>query len=31
MNTALIQPYLMFSGRCEEAIAFYRQAIADPF
>ena len=23
----IIQPYLTFSGRCEEAIAFYRQAL----
>lgn len=23
----LVQPYLMFNGRCEEAIAFYRKAI----
>jgi PhnB protein len=23
----LIQPYLFFDGRCEEAIAFYRQAL----
>ncbi len=22
-----VEPYLMFSGRCEEAIAFYKQAI----
>lgn len=22
-----IQPYLFFDGRCEEAIAFYRQAL----
>jgi len=22
-----IEPYLFFNGRCEEAIAFYRQAI----
>jgi PhnB protein len=22
-----LQPYLMFDGRCEEAIAFYRQAL----
>lgn len=27
MNNTLIQPYLFFSGRCEEAIAFYRQAL----
>jgi hypothetical protein len=23
----LIQPYLFFGGRCEEAIAFYRTAL----
>lgn len=23
----LIQPYLSFNGRCEEAVAFYRQAL----
>jgi PhnB protein len=23
----LVQPYLMFGGRCEEAVAFYRDAI----
>jgi PhnB protein len=23
----LVQPYLFFDGRCEEAIAFYRQAL----
>ena len=27
MPTTLIQPYLFFGGRCEEAIAFYRQAL----
>lgn len=27
MSEALIQPYLFFGGRCEEAIEFYRQAI----
>ena len=27
MNTALIQPYLYFAGRCEEALAFYRTAL----
>ncbi len=26
-NNYTIQPYLFFNGRCEEAIAFYRQAI----
>lgn len=23
----LVQPYLMFNGRCEEAVEFYRQAV----
>ena len=23
-----LQPYLFFDGRCEEAIEFYRQALA---
>lgn len=27
MSTTLLQPYLFFSGRCEEAIEFYRQAV----
>ncbi len=27
MKTTLIQPYLSFGGRCEEAIAFYRTAL----
>lgn len=27
MPTALIQPYLFFDGRCEEAIEFYKNAI----
>lgn len=27
MKTALIQPYLFFHGRCEEALEFYRTAI----
>lgn len=26
MNTAYIQPYLFFNGRCEEALEFYRGA-----
>ena len=26
-NNHLIQPYLFFNGRCEEAIAFYRKAL----
>ncbi len=25
--SAIIQPYLFFGGRCEEAIAFYREAL----
>ena len=27
-NNRLIQPYLFFNGRCEEAIEFYRKALA---
>lgn len=27
MSTNLVQPYLFFGGRCEEALAFYRTAI----
>lgn len=27
MSKALIQPYLFFGGRCEEALEFYKQAI----
>ena len=27
MSVTAVQPYLDFSGRCEEALAFYRQAI----
>ncbi len=27
MSGTLLQPYLFFSGRCEEALEFYRQAI----
>ncbi len=27
MKTTLVQPYLCFGGRCEEAIAFYRTAL----
>ena len=27
MNTTLIQPYLFFGGRCEEALEFYRTAL----
>ena len=26
-NTTLLQPYLFFGGRCEEAIEFYRSAL----
>ena len=26
-STALVQPYLFFNGRCEEALEFYRAAI----
>lgn len=27
MGNAIIQPYLFFGGRCEEALAFYREAL----
>lgn len=27
MKTTLVQPYLFFGGRCEEALEFYRTAI----
>ncbi len=27
MNQSLIQPYLFFGGRCEEALEFYRTAL----
>jgi PhnB protein len=27
MSSTIVQPYLFFSGRCEEAIEFYRTAI----
>jgi PhnB protein len=27
MTTTLIQPYLFFGGRCEEALEFYRSAV----
>lgn len=27
MNTTTVHPYLFFGGRCDEALAFYRQAI----
>ena len=26
-NNQMIQPYLFFEGRCEEAIEFYRKAL----
>ena len=26
-KTTLVQPYLFFGGRCEEALAFYREAL----
>ena len=26
-NHSLVQPYLFFEGRCEEALGFYRQAV----
>ncbi len=26
-NTHLVQPYLFFSGRCEEAVGFYQQTL----
>ena len=26
-NSSLLQPYLMFEGRCEEAIEFYKKAL----
>jgi len=26
-NNSVIQPYLIFNGRCEEAVAFYRQTL----
>jgi PhnB protein len=26
-NSQIVQPYLFFDGRCEEALAFYRQAL----
>ncbi|HVF34585.1 MAG TPA: VOC family protein [Candidatus Saccharimonadia bacterium] len=26
-TTSLVQPYLFFGGRCEEALAFYRDAV----
>jgi PhnB protein len=27
MNSTLVQPYLFFGGRCDEAIEFYKKAI----
>jgi PhnB protein len=27
MNNPVIQPYLIFGGRCEEALEFYRNAL----
>ena len=27
MNTTIVQPYIFFGGRCEEALAFYRAAL----
>src|SRR5207248_587694 len=27
-SNALVQPYLFFGGRCEEALEFYRNAVA---
>src|SRR5580765_209619 len=27
MNNTLVQPYLLFGGRCEEALEFYRTAL----
>lgn len=27
MNTSLIEPYLFFGGRCEEALTFYRETL----
>ncbi|MEY4099088.1 MAG: hypothetical protein RL300_259 [Pseudomonadota bacterium] len=27
MNTSMIQPYLFFSGRCDEALDFYKTAL----
>jgi len=27
MSTAIVQPYLFFGGRCEEALEFYRNAV----
>lgn len=27
MNTPIVQPYLMFAGRCEEALEFYKSTL----
>jgi len=27
MTNTLVQPYLFFGGRCEEALAFYRNSL----
>jgi PhnB protein len=27
MSTIVVEPYLFFAGRCEEAIEFYRTAV----
>src|SRR5882757_765930 len=27
MKTTLVQPYLFFSGRCDEALEFYQKAV----
>lgn len=27
MNTTLVQPYLFFGGRCDEALEFYKQTL----
>jgi len=29
-NNRIVQPYLCFEGRCEEAVEFYRNALATP-
>ena len=26
-NTRVVQPYLLFNGRCEEAVEFYRETL----
>ena len=30
MSNTLVQPYLFFGGRCEEALEFYRSALGAP-